>query len=835
MAAGTVGYTDTRGNKDYTSMIASQIGRRLKEASNMASEERAYAEDQAEKGGTSLSEAGIGRGYFFKRALGSRFGGDAIARTKGRFTKTPSAGTDPAGTAASRFRGGFDYNVTNEISTAGVAPLTGAVVSGLAGVESGLVAVSQSMLRVDNSLGGLERTQADTARALMGLGYMMAMLRSQSQRASGRASLRREERSIERGGVGGGSIGGSSFGGAGGGRGMINVTPGGGSGGSGRGMGGGPTGDGFGMSDIVSFATGRFGVKTGVTGVKDIVSAGRATKSLLRTGELGTGVARSNILKAAAQGGSGAFDAAKVSQSLAKFIGADATGIANPFMRLLKGSMYGGPNAAKAGTEALEGAFINRQALEQMFPNANPRGLDMLEDMGNFEMKGVDTKFSNELSDIKLRSERYKKFANLHGNSKLRRTQEGVQYMDQLGVDRRTFKNMRQNGKRMFTDDAIEGFLRLGLSPGKENVDLFNAGAFGRGSAFNAEPTSMVEANRIAEDLDEFFPNGISKFKSAEDAVIATKFARELDSLKKGKKPTKKEAELAMKNIEAIFGQQKVHKAFVESGTAIMTNSNFSKAVKGLGKGGGRLMKMIPGISAVMGAYFAIDRARKGDFLGAGLELTSGLAGIVPGIGTKTGLAIDGFLLARDMGIMPLNTGTPLVGLEGTLRGGKGGTDTNLAMLSNGESVLNQKATSSLGVGNIAALNLLGVGGLGAGIVMGMLEKKKDYTDLQGEGFVKGMNKLASSNTRSASLVNFDFSRNDSSQNMTHNIDQAFFTQLADTLAGANTQGTIINNVTNNNVSAPQGQASDDSGSSSGGFSDGGLDFARIRYLSGLM
>ena len=43
MAAGTVGYSDTRGNKDYTSMIASQIGRRLKEASDMASNERAYA------------------------------------------------------------------------------------------------------------------------------------------------------------------------------------------------------------------------------------------------------------------------------------------------------------------------------------------------------------------------------------------------------------------------------------------------------------------------------------------------------------------------------------------------------------------------------------------------------------------------------------------------------------------------------------------------------------------------------------------------------------------------------------------------------------------------
>ena len=54
MASGTVGYTDTRGNRDYTSIIANQIGKRLKEASDMASDERGYAEQKADDGGTSL-------------------------------------------------------------------------------------------------------------------------------------------------------------------------------------------------------------------------------------------------------------------------------------------------------------------------------------------------------------------------------------------------------------------------------------------------------------------------------------------------------------------------------------------------------------------------------------------------------------------------------------------------------------------------------------------------------------------------------------------------------------------------------------------------------------
>ena len=94
MAASTVAYSDTTGNKDYLGMIASQIGRRLKEASDMASDERAYASQKAEDGGTSLEEAGIGKGYFFRRALGSRFGGDRIARTKGRMG-VGGAGTNP--------------------------------------------------------------------------------------------------------------------------------------------------------------------------------------------------------------------------------------------------------------------------------------------------------------------------------------------------------------------------------------------------------------------------------------------------------------------------------------------------------------------------------------------------------------------------------------------------------------------------------------------------------------------------------------------------------------------------------------------------------------------
>ena len=114
MAAGNVGYTDTRSfSGSLLGDIASSIRNRTKNAALMARQERAYAEGQAEKQDTSLDEAGIGKGYFFKRALGSTFGGDRIARTRGYFEKNPPMGRDPLGSIESRFRGGFDYGEEN--------------------------------------------------------------------------------------------------------------------------------------------------------------------------------------------------------------------------------------------------------------------------------------------------------------------------------------------------------------------------------------------------------------------------------------------------------------------------------------------------------------------------------------------------------------------------------------------------------------------------------------------------------------------------------------------------------------------------------------------------
>lgn len=78
MTAGTEGFSDTTGGQDS---LGSIVGKILA-ARRLAQEERQRAEDIAEENQTSLAEAGIGKGFFFKAALGHEFGGNFVSRKK---------------------------------------------------------------------------------------------------------------------------------------------------------------------------------------------------------------------------------------------------------------------------------------------------------------------------------------------------------------------------------------------------------------------------------------------------------------------------------------------------------------------------------------------------------------------------------------------------------------------------------------------------------------------------------------------------------------------------------------------------------------------------------
>ena len=72
--------------------------------------------------------------------------------------------------------------------------------------------------------------------------------------------------------------------------------------------------------------------------------------------------------------------------------------------------------------------------------------------------------------------------------------------------------------------------------------------------------------------------------------------------------------------------------------------------VKQFGAAGTRsILKKIPIVAGLAGIFLVFNVLMEGDFLGAGLEVTSGLLGAT-GVGGGLGLGIDGFLLARDLG-----------------------------------------------------------------------------------------------------------------------------------------------------------------------------------------
>ena len=131
MAAGNVGYTDTRAfSGSLLGDMASGIKNRVGNSMQMARAERASAAKELNVGGRNDGvtqqefDKEYGKGYFFKRALGSNFGGDRIARTRGYFESDPPARRDPTGTRESRFSAGFDY-ASKEGLIKGARPLQG--------------------------------------------------------------------------------------------------------------------------------------------------------------------------------------------------------------------------------------------------------------------------------------------------------------------------------------------------------------------------------------------------------------------------------------------------------------------------------------------------------------------------------------------------------------------------------------------------------------------------------------------------------------------------------------------------------------------------------------
>ena len=124
-----------------------------------------------------------------------------------------------------------------------------------------------------------------------------------------------------------------------------------------------------------------------------------------------------------------------------------------------------------------------------------------------------------------------------------------------------------------------------------------------------------------------------------------------------GKSGTKVATKAVMKNTGKVVtgaAAQSAVKAGTATATKTITKNVGKTAAKTVGKtaaktAGKSLVKKIPGVGLLAGLYFAGEKLLEGDFAGAGLEVASGAASTIPGLGTAASLAIDAGIAARDI------------------------------------------------------------------------------------------------------------------------------------------------------------------------------------------
>jgi len=83
----------------------------------------------------------------------------------------------------------------------------------------------------------------------------------------------------------------------------------------------------------------------------------------------------------------------------------------------------------------------------------------------------------------------------------------------------------------------------------------------------------------------------------------------------------------------------------IESNEVLNEVAITAPVAQAAGKG---LARHIPGLGLAVGAYDAYGRAKQGDWAGAGLSAASGLAGLIPGVGTAASIGIAGAQALRD-------------------------------------------------------------------------------------------------------------------------------------------------------------------------------------------
>jgi hypothetical protein len=155
---------------------------------------------------------------------------------------------------------------------------------------------------------------------------------------------------------------------------------------------------------------------------------------------------------------------------------------------------------------------------------------------------------------------------------------------------------------------------------------------------------AIAQTNQLATER-AFTENLISAGGAILGGVVGNALGGKMEGLlakKLGPKVATKTATTAGKTVAKTTGKT-VAKTAGKTGAKTVAKVG-AKAV------GKSLLKKIPVIGLLAGVGFGLSRLMDGDYAGAAMELASGAAGTIPGIGTAASVGIDTALAAKDMG-----------------------------------------------------------------------------------------------------------------------------------------------------------------------------------------
>ena len=183
-------------------------------------------------------------------------------------------------------------------------------------------------------------------------------------------------------------------------------------------------------------------------------------------------------------------------------------------------------------------------------------------------------------------------------------------------------------------DKAVDGFIKLAnIADSIATGVIAITGAFAKMRLRKVFVEGFKSIGSIIDKIKSFF-SGPSISNVVEGGVKeGTKdFAKSAGS---------QAAKAGGKTVTKAAGETVIKQA-IKTGAVAAAKQSSSAVTKSL-------LKKIPVIGALASIPFAMYRANKGDWTGAGMEVLSGLVSTIPGVGTAGSVAIDAALFAKDI------------------------------------------------------------------------------------------------------------------------------------------------------------------------------------------